>query len=247
MAGSRRILIADGDAAWRARLADALASPAHEMVAVGEGHEALAFAQREKPDLLVTELVLPDVTGLGLCRLLREDPALGDLGILMVTSSASEIDRILAFECGVDDFLAKPFFARELLSRATAVLRRSAPGREPGGPIVPAYQPAIALHANKGFVFVAGERLELTPREFQLLSALMRESGRVLSRLQLIRTVWGSDSQQAERVVDAHIKAIRRKLGDAGDCVETVRGVGYRYDEAGAVASRTAADAELRG
>ena len=247
MAASRRILIADGDPAWRARLADALASPAHEVVAVGDGHEALAFAQREKPDLLVTELMLPDVTGLGLCRLLREDPALGHLGILMVTRNASEIDRILAFECGVDDFLAKPFFARELLSRATAVLRRSAPGREPCDRIVPAYQPAVALHANSGSVVVSGARLELTPREFQLLSALMRESGRVLSRLQLIRTVWGGDSQQAERVVDAHIKAIRRKLGDAGDCVETVRGVGYRFAEGGAVASRTGAEAEFGG
>lgn len=247
MAGSRRILIADGDAAWRTRVADALVNPAHEVFAVGEGHEALAFAQREKPDLLVTELVLPDVTGLGLSRLFREDAALGHLGILMVTSNTSEIDRILAFECGVDDFLAKPFFARELLSRATAVLRRSAPRREPSSRIVSAHQPAIALHANSGSVVVAGTRLELTPREFQLLSALMRESGRVVSRLQLIRTVWGSDSQQAERVVDAHIKAIRRKLGDAGDCVETVRGVGYRYAEAGAVASRTGADAALRG
>lgn len=247
MAGSSRILVADGDTAWRARLAEGLASPAHEVVAVAEGHEALAFAQREKPDLLVTELALPDVTGLGLCRLLREDPALGHLGILMVTSNASEIDRVLAFECGVDDFLAKPFFARELLSRATAVLRRSAPGRERSRRVVSAFQPAVSLHENSGSVLVAGARLELTPREFQLLSALMRESGRVVSRLQLIRTVWGGESQQAERVVDAHIKSIRRKLGDAGDCVETVRGVGYRYAEAGAVTSRTAADAGFHG
>ena len=96
-------------------------------------------------------------------------------------------------------------------------------------------------------MLVAGARLELTPREFQLLSALMRESGRVVSRLQLIRTVWGSDSQQAERVVDAHIKSIRRKLGEAGDCVETVRGVGYRYAEAGAAMSGATADVEFHG
>ena len=180
MAGTGRILVADGDAGWRARLTEGLASPAHEVTAVAEGLEALAFAQREKPDLLVTELVLPDVTGLGLCRLLREDAALAHLGILMVTSNASEIDRVLAFECGVDDFLAKPFFARELLSRAAAVLRRSAPGRERSRRIVSAFQPAVALHANSGSVLVAGARLELTPREFQLLSALMRESGRVV-------------------------------------------------------------------
>jgi DNA-binding response OmpR family regulator len=231
MTATRRILVADGDSLWRARIAEGLASPAHQVIAVGEGREALACAKRETADLLVTELVLPDMTGLGLCRLVREDAALDHLGILMLATNASEIDRILAFECGVDDFLAKPFFARELLSRATAILRRSAPGRETTGRIVSEYQPAVALHPNSGSVLVAGARLDLTPREFQLLSALMREAGRVLSRLQLIHLVWGSDSRQAERVVDAHIKAIRRKLGGAGDCVETVRGVGYRYAE----------------
>jgi len=238
MTGTRRILVADGDSLSRARITEGLASPAHQVIAVSEGREALEFAKREATDLLVTELVLPDMTGLGLCRLLRENAALDHVGILMLATNASEIDRILAFECGVDDFLAKPFFARELLSRAMAILRRSAPGREPPGRILSEYQPAVALHPNSGSVLVAGARLELTPREFQLLSALMREAGRVLSRIQLIHLVWGGDSQQAERVVDAHIKAIRRKLGGAGDCVETVRGVGYRFAELGVSGSR---------
>jgi DNA-binding response OmpR family regulator len=242
MASPRRILVADGDADWRARISEALAGPSHEVTAAASGPAALAFAQREKPDLLVTELMLPEMSGLGLCRLLREDPALGHLGIVMVTSFAAEIDRVLAFECGVDDLLPKPFFARDLLSRATAVLRRSAPAREPVGRVVSTYQPAVSLHVNTGTVLVAGERLTLTPREFHLLSALMRESGRVLSRRQLIHLVWGNDSLQAERVVDAHIKAIRRKLGAVGDCVETVRGVGYRYAEPHA---RAAAERDL--
>ena len=229
MTRTRRILVADSDPLWRARIAEGLASPAHEVIAADEGREALALAKHEAADLLVTDLVLSDMTGLGLCRLLREDAALDQVGILMLATNASEIDRILAFECGVDDFLAKPFFARELLSRTLAILRRSAPGRETSGRIMSEYQPTVALHPNSGSVLVAGARLELTPREFQLLSALMREAGRVVSRLQLIHLVWGGHSQQAERVVDAHIKAIRRKLGGAGDCVETVRGVGYRY------------------
>ena len=232
MTGTRRILVADGDSQWRSRIAEALASPAHDVIAVSEGSEALAFAKHETADLLVTDLVLPDMTGLGLCRLAREDAGLDALGILMLAANASEIDRILAFECGVDDFLSKPFFGRELLSRAAAILRRSAPGRQSNSRMIASgYQPAVALHPNSGSVLVAGARFDLTPREFQLLSALMREAGRVVSRLQLIRLVWGGDSQQDERVVDAHIKAIRRKLGGAGDCVETVRGVGYRYAE----------------
>jgi two-component system phosphate regulon response regulator PhoB len=227
MPTSRRILVADGDAESRERIAGALAAPAHEVAAFAEGFEALAYAQREKPDLMVAELLLPDVTGLGLCRLLREDPALEHLGILVVTSLSSEIDRVLAFEAGVDDFLAKPFFARELASRAGAVLRRTI-GPETT-PRVPGFRQAALLHPNS--LSVAGRRVELTPREYQLVAALIGESGRVLSRRQLIDLVWGSERDQDERVVDAHIKAIRRKLGEAGAFIETVRGVGYRYAE----------------
>jgi len=229
MASPRRILVVDGDPGSRAR------AVLHRRHFVRRTHQrlrdasALELARREKPDLVVTEMLLPDITGIGLCRLLREDPALGHLGILVVTGLSSEIDRVLAFEAGVDDFLAKPFFARELASRANAVLRRAAPGVAAASRIPAALQPAIALHPNSGVV--AGRRLELTPREHQLLAALIRESGRVLTRQQLIQLVWGVASEQDERVVDAHIKAIRRKLGEAGVCVETVRGVGYRYAE----------------
>jgi DNA-binding response OmpR family regulator len=230
MNAARRILVVDGDPDWRGRIADALATPAHEVTALGAGLEALAFARREKPHLVVTEVLLPDVTGLGLCRTLREDPALEQLGLLVVTSLASEIDRVLVFETGADDLLPKPFFARELLSRATAVLRRSNPSRESAGALA-IEGPAVSIAADSGSVVARGERIDLTPRELQIFAALMRESGRVLSRGQLIQLVWGDASRQAERVVDAHVKAIRRKLGDAGACVETVRGVGYRYAE----------------
>jgi DNA-binding response OmpR family regulator len=229
MSPLRRILVVDADPGSRTRIAESLQSPSHEVTPVEDGARALELARQEKPDLVVTELSLPDITGIGLCRLLREDSALGHMGILVVTGLASEIDRVLAFEAGVDDFLAKPFFARELASRANAVLRRAAPGLAAASRIPAALQPAVALHPNS--VVVAGRRLELTPREHQLLAALIRESGRVLTRQQLIQLVWGATSEQDERVVDAHIKAIRRKLGEAGVCVETVRGVGYRYAE----------------
>jgi two-component system phosphate regulon response regulator PhoB len=226
MPTSRRILVADGDPEARARVVEALAAPGHEVTPLGEGLEALAWARREKPDLVVTELLLPDVSGLGLCRLLREDPALEHLGILVVTSLSSEIDRVLAFEAGVDDFLAKPFFARELGSRASAVLRRTV-GPEAAARLPNLRQTAL-LHPNA--VSVAGRRVELTPREYQLVAALLAEAGRVLTRRQLIDLVWGPGREQDERVVDAHVKAIRRKLGDAGACIETVRGVGYRAE-----------------
>lgn len=225
----RRILVVDGDGESRARITDALRSPAREVLQAESGEAALALARREKPDLVVTEMALPDMTGIGLCRLLREDAALERLGILMLTALCSEIDRVLAFETGVDDFLAKPFYARELASRASAVLRRLAPRTSGFGRSASGIEPALALQPNAAIV--AGRRLDLTPREHQLLAALIRESGRVVTRAQLIERVWGERSAQDERVVDAHIKAIRRKLGEAGVCIETVRGVGYRYAE----------------
>lgn len=232
MSSVRRILVADRDADCRQRMLDALASPARELLAAPDAHAALAVARQEKPDLLVTELAFPELSGLGLCRLLREDASLERLGILVVTALHEEIDRVLAFECGADDFLAKPFFARELASRAAAVLRRTAARREEPSGAAALPQPAIALQPHA--VLVAGRRFDLTPREYQIVAVLMRESGRVLTRRQLIGTVWGDGADQDERVVDAHVKSIRRKLGDAGVAVETVRGVGYRWAERGA-------------
>lgn len=231
MAARRHILVVDGDAEWRQRIAESLASLRLEVKAVETGAEALAYAQQEKPDLVVLELLLPAISGLGLCRLLREDPALGHVGIVMVTDHAAEVDRVLAFEAGVDDFLPKPFFGRELASRVGAVLRRSSPQRAFTSVYEAPARGLVSLSPGANAVLVGDRRLDLTPREFQLLSALMGHAGRVLTRKQLIVRVWSGESDHTDRVVDAHIKSIRRKLGEAKDCVETVRGVGYRFSD----------------
>lgn len=225
----------DGDALWRERIASSLASPLLEIASVASAREALDYAAREKPDLIALELALPDVSGLGLCRLLRENPALGHTGLVMVTDHASEIDRVLAFEAGVDDFLAKPFYARELASRVGAVLRRSggAGGVRERGEYDPVAHDLVSVRAADGSVLVGDRRVDLTPREYRLLAALIGQAGRVVTRRQLITSVWGPESAHSDRVVDAHVKSIRRKLGDAKDCVETVRGVGYRFSELG--------------
>jgi DNA-binding response OmpR family regulator len=231
LAARKHILVADGDAEWRQRIAESLLALRLDVHAVEDGAEALAYAQREKPDLIVLDLVLPGISGLGLCRLVREDPALGHTGIVMVSDHAAEVDRILAFEAGVDDFLAKPFYGRELASRVGAVLRRSAPQRALPGAYDPPGRGIVTLHAGSNTVLVGERRLDLTPREFQLLAALMGHAGRVLTRKQLIVRVWSNESEHTDRVVDAHIKSIRRKLGEAKHCVETVRGVGYRFSD----------------
>ncbi len=231
MAASKHILVVDGDPEWRKRIVESLDGPQVELKAVASGGEGFDSACREKPDLVVTELLLPDLSGLGLCRLIREDASLQHTGLVMVTGYASEIDRILAFEAGIDDFLAKPFFARELSSRVGAVLRRATPPNTSPDAAAADSQGLVKLNAAASTVMVGDRRLDLTPREYQLLSALIRHVGRVLTRKQLILRVWGSDSDHTDRVVDAHIKSIRRKLAEAKGCVETVRGVGYRFSD----------------
>jgi len=233
MPSSKKILVVDGDALWRERISTSLASPLTTVESVATAAEALDYARREKPDLIATELALPDITGIGLCRLVREEPALLHTGILMVTGHASEIDRILAFENGVDDFLAKPFYPRELASRVGAVLRRSSGLRHAIGEGEPSLGGGPTVHIAAGSIVVGDQRLELTPREHNLLAALIRQAGRVVTRRQLIEMVWGDDAAHTDRVIDAHVKAIRRKLGDAKECLETVRGVGYRFSELG--------------
>lgn len=231
MGAVKHILVVDGDPDWRKTIVGSLEAPQVELKAVAGGREAFEYACREKPDVIVTELLLPDLSGLGLCRLIREDASLQHTGLVMVTSHASEIDRILAFEAGIDDFLAKPFFGRELASRVGAVLRRTAPQHSIPDAAHSPSQGLVRLHAATSTVLVADRRLDLTPREYQLLSALIRHVGRVLTRKQLILRVWGSESEHTDRVVDAHIKSIRRKLAEAKGCVETVRGVGYRFSD----------------
>jgi DNA-binding response OmpR family regulator len=227
-----RILIVDDDAGQRAAVASALAEERALIAEAGSGAAALRALASERVDLVVCELVLPDYTGLGLCRLIRENPALAATPILMVASRCEEIDRILAFECGVDDFLRRPFYPRELLSRVRAVLRRGRTRADPGASGSPGSADAcVELDPATRSAHVLGRRVDLTPREFDLLFALVRDPDRVITREQLLESAWGARLPRTQRTVDAHMKSVRRKLGPARDCVETVRGVGYRFSQ----------------
>jgi two-component system phosphate regulon response regulator PhoB len=193
--------------------------------------EALVRALSEPVQLVIVVDDLPDASGLGFCRSLREHPELKDVPILLISSHASESDRILAFETGVDDFLARPFFPRELASRVQAVLRRSRRG-QPVADARPRRLGALTFDAGRCIVEVEGRRLGLTRTEFEILGVLVRNEGRVLARRDLVSLVWGASGPGNDRVVDVHVKAIRRKLGPARDYLQTVRGVGYRFDAA---------------
>lgn len=195
---------------------------------------AIELAERHRPRLIVSELVLPDGSGFALCRRLRESARCAQIPVVLMSRWSLEGDRILAFECGADDFVAKPFFARELASRFRAVLRRSAGaatdideertgnarGSEP-----------VTIELDQARVFVAGSPVTLTPREFALLAALVRRRGRVLTREELIDQAWSDGDGPSARSVDAHVKSLRRKLGESREAIETVRGLGYRFSE----------------
>ncbi len=232
MLGERReVLLVDEDPDARRKIAQSLAERPIVCHESSTAREALAFVKDRLPDLIVLDSYLPDLSGLGLCRLLREEAESHRVPILMVTAQASEIDRILAFEAGADDVLSKPFYPPELAARVAAVLRGVASGDRSVSSGEVAGSGPVSIDRRSGIAEVRGRRLDLTPKEFELLAVLVTQPGRVLRRQQLIEHVWGVDAPQSDRAVDAHVKSIRRKLDEARDCIETVRGVGYRFNE----------------
>jgi len=227
----RTVLVVDSEAIWRDLIHQALQEEVLGVELAGSAAEALEAAKARTPDLLITELDLSDMSGLGLVRSMREEPVLARVLVVVVTRFQHEMDRIVAFEAGVDDYVTKPFFGRELAGRVRAVLRRAGEHDPARGLSRARRQGEVLLDPDARTVTVGDQAVALTPREFELLAALMGESGRVLSRDRLVENVWGNDSAAGHRAVDTHVKAIRRKLGSERRCIETVRGVGYRFTE----------------
>ena len=194
-----------------------------------DGGTALRLARAEQPDVALLDLMLPGLDGLEVCRQLRREAATRRLPIIMLTARGEEVDRVVGLELGADDYVVKPFSPRELLARIRAVLRR-VEGTEP--PAVGRTAGALHVDEARHAVTVNGRSLELTAKEFALLTALMRADGRVLSRDQLLETVWGyaNAAEVESRTVDVHIRRLRAKLGAEARRIVTVKAVGYRFD-----------------
>jgi phosphate regulon transcriptional regulator PhoB len=194
----------------------------------GTGPEALARVRAAPPDLVVLDLMLPQMDGLEVCRRLRADPATAMVPIIMLTAKADEVDRVVGLEMGADDYIAKPFSPKELVARVRAVLRRARPGEA----APPLRAGGVSLDAARHVVTVEGRPVELTPKEFDLLHALLEATGRVLSREHLLNRVWGyaRADELESRTVDVHIRRLRAKLGAEERRITTVKGVGYRFD-----------------
>ena len=196
-----------------------------------EGETALQLARTERPDLLVLDLMLPGIDGLEICRLLRREPATASMVVIMLTAKAEEVDRVVGLEMGADDYVVKPFSPRELVARVKAVLRR---GRDPQTGTIRRIG-TIEIDDAKHQVRLAGQVVNLTVKEFALLSALMQAKGRVLNREQILEVVWGyANAVDVEsRTVDVHVRRLREKLRDESRRIVTVKGVGYRFETEG--------------
>ena len=197
-----------------------------EVLTAADGAAALKKARAALPDLVVLDLMLPEVDGLEVCKLLRRDSATADIPILMLTAKAAEIDRVLGLELGADDYVTKPFSPRELMLRVKGLLRR----RETTEVKAERMQfGELVLDVPSHSVTVSNKLIELTATEFKLLTILAQRRGRVQSRDQLLKDVWEYDNVIDTRTVDTHMRRLREKLGKAAKHLDTVRGVGYRF------------------
>ena len=196
----------------------------YRVAAAADGEAGLQQLFASRPDALVLDLMLPGMNGLEIVREIRNEPLTHDLPILILTARSAEMDKLLGFEQGADDYLTKPFSPRELVARVKALLRRTRPTG--AGPAMVVGPLRVDLDAHEAHV--GGAKLDLTPREFDLLAFLARNPGRALSRDELLRKVWGYDYVGETRTVDVHVRRLRAKLGDHHGLIETVLGAGYK-------------------
>ena len=221
-----KILIVDDEPNLRETLALNLRSSGYRVVTAGDGVAALEQAQAEHPDLIILDLMLPELDGLTVCRSLRQ---ISDVPVLMLTARTGELDKIVGLESGADDYMTKPFSLGELQARIRALLRRAG-SRQTSEELIAG---DLALNLVSRRAFLAGKELVLSPKEFSLLAELMRHHGAVLTRDLLLTRVWGFDYYGDNRTVDVHVRWLREKIeSDPSEPtrIATVRGIGYRFE-----------------
>ncbi len=222
------ILIVDDEQDVLDLLAYHLQRAGFKVLTARDGAVALQKARDHVPALVVLDLMLPEVEGTEVCKRLRAEPKTARIPILMLTAKAEEVDRVLGLELGADDYVTKPFSPREVVLRVRSILRRAQGETEPAEVLKFG---DIVVDSAKHEVTVKNKPVELTATEFKLLVTLMERRGRVQSRDRLLNDVWGYEGDVDTRTVDTHVRRLREKLDKAADCIETIRGVGYRFTE----------------
>lgn len=225
-----KILVVDDEPDALEVLGFKLREAGYAPVFATDGVKALAAVKNERPDLIVLDLMLPEIDGLEVCKILRRDPTTVAIPILMLTAKAAEMDRVIGLELGADDYVTKPYSPRELVLRIKKLLKRTEAAAEAGehlriGPL----EIDVPRHAT----LVDGKPVTLTATEFNLLTILAQRRGRVQTRERLLQDVWGYETAIDTRTVDTHMRRLREKVGPVAEHLETIRGVGYRFKAEG--------------
>ncbi len=230
------VLVVDDERDLRTLLDFNLKQAGYQTAHASTGAEALQRARTAQPQVIILDLNLPDVSGTDVCRLLRADPQTRTIPILMLTARGAEADRIIGLEVGADDYVTKPFSVREVILRVEAVARRRKGAVDAAQRTTARVLRAgsIELDIDAHLVRVDDEEVVLTLQEFRLLAYLVEGKGRVRTRDELLSDVWNTSPELETRTVDTHVKRLRDKLGEAGEIIETVRGLGYRIRQPGA-------------
>lgn len=224
-----KILIVEDEANIRELIKFNLIKEGYNIIEAEDGLTALELVRKEKPDLIVLDLMLPGMDGMELCRSLKNKRELSSVAIIMLTAKSEEIDKIIGLEMGADDYLTKPFSPRELTARVKAVLRRGAKDNQTGGELVVG---TLRFNLISYEAFIGREKMELTPKEYELLKLFASNIGKAFTREELLEKVWGYEYYGDTRTVDVHVRHLRIKMGNSPelcDAIETVRGVGYKF------------------
>ena len=223
----RRIMVVEDHAETRELLRYNLTAAGFEVRAIPDGAQALQVMARWRPDLVLLDLMMPELDGFEVCRRLKQIPTLSSVPVIILTARTDEVDRVVGLELGAEDYVVKPFSTRELLLRIKIVLRRASTEQSEIGDQYQREGFSVDFAAHE--MTVDGEKRVLTATEQRLLKAIIAGRGRVLSRDRLLDTVWNTDFEGTSRTVDTHMRRLRAKLGPYADWIETVRGVGYRF------------------
>jgi len=235
MSAPPRVLLVDDEPDLRQLLLFNLTEAGFAPEAVATGAAGIEAATRARPAVVILDLMLPDIPGTEVCRKLRKELGLDDIGILMLTARGDEYDRVLGFEVGADDYVIKPFSVRELVLRIRALARRTSERRAARDADDEGRRLSwrgLSVDPAQHRVYVDGTELALRPLEFKLLALFLEHPGEVLSRAQLLEEVWGIRGDVGTRTVDTHVRRLRERMGTYGDAIETVYGFGYRLREA---------------
>ena len=230
MSQSVNILIVDDEPKMRDLVKLYLERDGFKVTEAGDGEQVLKLLETQSIDLVILDIMMPKLDGLSVCKEIRK---LYDIPVIMLTARGEEIDRVLGFELGADDYVVKPFSPRELVARVKALLRRTTAVKTPATGASAYRFPGLVINNDAREVEVNGNRLNLTPKEFELLAFLAKNAGRVFTREQLLEHVWGYDFYGDLRTVDTHIKKLREKIsrfGEASSYIATVWGVGYKFE-----------------